>query len=274
MITLTILGTGVGSPSRTRAGPGWVATLETPDADALLVDPSAGSIQRMAERGIPLDRLTHVLITHFHPDHTGDLAPLLFALKNPRYAGRARPLAVLGRRACRKLLRDLEGIYGRAIESRNLQVVELGGGEKERFTAVGPLDVTAFPVVHAEPSLAYRFSRRGGPTFAYTGDTDACEGGSRWGGERTSSSSSAPTRRARSGRATWSHPRWAASRPPRVRPAWCFSTSTPSAAGGTCSAPAGSTTGGGGGGRGRHDHFPPRGGHPPSLKFRLPASRS
>jgi ribonuclease BN (tRNA processing enzyme) len=177
VITITILGSGVGIPSRTRAGPGWVATVEAPEADAVLVDPSAGSIQRMAERGIPLDRLTHVLLSHFHPDHTGDLAPLLFALKSPRYAGRSPPLTLIGPRGLRKLLRDLEGVYGQAIESaRNLQVVELGSGERERFAAVGPLDVTAFPVVHAEGSIAYRFSRRGGPTFAYTGDTDHCDG--------------------------------------------------------------------------------------------------
>ena len=40
--------------------------------DAVLFDPSAGSAQRMADRGIPLERLTHLLVTHHHPDHTGN----------------------------------------------------------------------------------------------------------------------------------------------------------------------------------------------------------
>jgi len=177
MPTITILGSGTGVPWRGRAGPGWVVQLEAADADAVLVDPSAGSIQRMADCGIPLERLTHVLFSHYHPDHTGDLAPLLFALRNPRYQQRPRPIRLIGPRGLHTLLRDLAGVYGHWVDAGDrVEAVELGGAEGSSFIPIGPLEVTAHPVVHTDSSVAYRFAARGGPTFAYSGDTDRCDG--------------------------------------------------------------------------------------------------
>lgn len=177
MTTITILGSGTGVPWRGRAGPGWVAQLDPGGGEAVLVDPSAGSIQRMAECGIPLERLSHVLFSHYHPDHTGDLGPILFALRNPRYRERPRPLKLIGPRGLRKLLRDLAGVYGHFIDAaKDAEVTELGGAGGPGFAAVGPLEVTAHPVLHLEPSVAYRFAARGGATFAYSGDSDRCDG--------------------------------------------------------------------------------------------------
>jgi len=175
-VTITILGSGTGVPWRGRAGPGWVAQLEGEDRSTILVDPSAGSIQRMADCGIPLEGLTHVLFSHYHPDHTGDLVPLLFALKNPRYQGMGC-IRLIGPRGLRQLLRDLVTVHGGWIDSwERMEVVELGGAEGQHFTSIGSLEVTAHRVVHTETSVAYRFSSRGGPTFAYSGDTDRCDG--------------------------------------------------------------------------------------------------
>jgi ribonuclease BN (tRNA processing enzyme) len=176
-LRITILGSGTGIPWRARAGPGWVLTAEGGSgADAVLVDPSAGSSQRMADRGIPLDRLTHVLFTHYHPDHTGDLVPILFALRNPRFRDRP-PLRLIGPRGLRKLLRELRGVYGDWIEPpQGVEATEIGGAEGDPFVRVGALEVTPFPTDHADPSIALRILCRGGPTIAYTGDTDRCDG--------------------------------------------------------------------------------------------------
>jgi ribonuclease BN (tRNA processing enzyme) len=175
--SITILGSGTGVPWRGRAGPGWVLQLDSPEADAVLVDPSAGSVQRMADCGIPLERLTHLFFSHYHPDHTGDLAPLLFALRNPRYQQRPRRLRLIGPRGLRNLLRDLAIVYGHWIDiGDRLEVTEMGGAEGTSFVTVGPLEVTAHPVIHTDSSVAYRFLARGGTTFAYSGDTDRCDG--------------------------------------------------------------------------------------------------
>lgn len=177
MMTITILGSGTGVPWRTRASPGWVLQPEGPDSHSVLVDPSAGSIQRMAERGIPLESLTDVLFTHYHPDHCGDLIPLLFALRNPRYGERPGSLRLIGPRGLRGLLRGFTEIFGSWIEADGrVQVLELGGQKKDRFVTIGSLEVTAYPVAHCDSSVAYRFLSRGRATFAYTGDTDRCPG--------------------------------------------------------------------------------------------------
>jgi ribonuclease BN (tRNA processing enzyme) len=177
MLSVTILGSGTGVPWRARAGPGLVIQAGGPEADAVLVDPSAGSIQRMAERGIPLEVLTHVVFSHYHPDHMGDLVPILFALKNPRYASRPRPLRLVGPRGLHRLLRTVGEAWGPWLESgERIQAFELGATEEDRFTTMGPLEVTAFPVIHADPSVAYRFSLRGEAAIAYSGDTDRCDG--------------------------------------------------------------------------------------------------
>ncbi len=178
MLSITILGSGTAVPWRARAGPGFVVHLEGgQEPEAILVDPSAGSIQRMAERGIPLEVLTHVVFSHYHPDHMGDLMPLLFALKNSRYGARPRSLRLVGPRGLHRLLRSLAGVWGSWLETgERIQAVELGGAEEDRIAAMGPLEVTAFPVIHSDASVAYRFSSRGMATFAYSGDTDRCDG--------------------------------------------------------------------------------------------------
>ncbi len=175
MRPVTILGSGTGVPWRGRAGPGWVIELGGEDADAVLVDPSAGSIHRMADRGIPLERLTHVVFSHYHPDHAGDIVPLLFALKNRRYRDRPKSIRMVGPRGLRKLLRDLAGIYGQWIDSaERVQAIELE--PREGALAVGALELTAHPVIHGESCVAYRFASRGGEILAYTGDTERCDG--------------------------------------------------------------------------------------------------
>ena len=45
--------------------------------DQLLFDCGPGIWKAMFQYNIKIDRLTHILFSHFHVDHTSDLAPLL-----------------------------------------------------------------------------------------------------------------------------------------------------------------------------------------------------
>ena len=80
---ITILGSGTSIPHPHRASPGLA--VELPEGVAL-IDPSPGSIHRMVGHGLSFPALRWVLFTHFHPDHTGDLVPILFAMCNPAEA--------------------------------------------------------------------------------------------------------------------------------------------------------------------------------------------
>ncbi len=178
--SLTILGSGTAVPWRGRSSPGLALSVETDERTWLsLIDPSAGSAHRLVACGYPFERLTHVLVTHFHPDHTGDLAPILFALKNPSFhhvGGGGKPLEVIGPPGLRELLESLGRAWGSWIDLEDrCRVRELPRGDDGFFT-IGPFEVTWHPVVHTDNSIAYRFEPRAGKVVAYSGDTDVCDG--------------------------------------------------------------------------------------------------
>lgn len=93
-----------------------VYLIEGPDGDYTLVDaavPGLLSILRraMARRGVPLERLTRVLITHAHPDHIGGLLELLAVLPVPVWIHEAdAPIARGERRQPMPPLETLTGL--------------------------------------------------------------------------------------------------------------------------------------------------------------------
>mgnify|MGYP001800607206 CR=1 FL=1 len=59
----------------------------------LLIDAGAGSFLRFAEAGGKISSLDAILISHYHADHTGDLAGIL---NSGGFEGRTAPLPVIG----------------------------------------------------------------------------------------------------------------------------------------------------------------------------------
>jgi ribonuclease BN (tRNA processing enzyme) len=179
MLSVTILGSGTSVPWRGRNAPGLVLRIETDERNLLvLVDPSAGSIHRMADYGYSLADLSHVLFTHYHPDHTGDLVPILFALKNPRFAavGSDHPVQFVGPPGLIDLCKGLDLAYGHWIHHpTRVEFREINWRENQGFFALGPVETTCFPVDHTDNSIAYRFEPRSGSVLTYTGDTGYCE---------------------------------------------------------------------------------------------------
>jgi ribonuclease BN (tRNA processing enzyme) len=123
----------------------------------------------MARLGLPWDRLDHLLITHFHTDHIGDLPMLLFALKHGIRPKRERPLSIwapgIGER-----LKAMEAAFGDHVADPGFPVMIRDVRPGERF-AVGGLEVEAVSTPHTDASLAYRLTEGEGPgpTGAPTG---------------------------------------------------------------------------------------------------------
>ena len=171
MLSLTLLGSGTSVPSARRRAP---AHLVQHEELALLVDCGSAATHGLARAGLALDRLAGLVLTHLHPDHTGDLISLLFALANPVGPQRKGELPIYGPEGTGKLLEGLRTVYGRWVEPRGGPIVlsELKDGAS--FT-LGSLEVRAFSVVHMKGSLALRFEA-GGRVICFSGDSGPCPG--------------------------------------------------------------------------------------------------
>ncbi len=84
---LTVLGSGTLIPDAHRGSPGLAL-----EAEGLLcfMDLGSGTLYRARQAGIDIEQLDCILLTHLHPDHTGDLVPLLFAFHTGPMARRSK----------------------------------------------------------------------------------------------------------------------------------------------------------------------------------------
>ena len=167
-----VIGSGTGIPNSRRRPPALVVRVK---GYFLLFDCGAGTIWSLAEAGLDYRDLDSLWFTHFHPDHTAGLVPLLFAARSPLY-GREKPLIINGPAGLKDFFRRLHGVYGSWIEldSALLTIEEIDHtGATEMKLPLGKL--SALPVEHTKESLGYRLETKDGLVFAYSGDTEYCD---------------------------------------------------------------------------------------------------
>jgi len=163
---VTVLGSGTAVPVADRFPAGYL--LEAGGL-RLLVDCGPGTLRRLPSTGTDLGDIDAVFLTHFHTDHCADVGPLLFALRNPRYAGR-KPLQLFAAPGLDRFLRLLADAWPWTLpRDYQLHTVELLPGS----VAVGPLHLQVLPIRHTAQSLGYRFADpHGGGSAAFSGDAD------------------------------------------------------------------------------------------------------
>ncbi len=125
----------------------------------------------MARLGLPWYTLNHIFITHFHTDHVGDLAYLLFVLKHGKPAPRLGGLELLGPEGLEDHLEALSQAHGEHILNPGfpLTVRELRDGETWE-SPTGDVRLLTRATPHTDNSLAVRVETGHG-TVGYTGDT-------------------------------------------------------------------------------------------------------
>jgi ribonuclease BN (tRNA processing enzyme) len=180
MIRFHILGAGGAVPTPSHSPAAYWVTV---DRHSLLVDLGPGALVRLVKSGEVLrgtDDIDRVLLTHLHPDHSGDLVALLFALHSPVPESTA-PFVICGPVGLNRLLEQLRGIYGSWLDPRLRQLVvrELepgavldhpGGGRVEAFAVDHPQDRLS------TGCLGYRFFDADGRLAVFSGDTGPCPG--------------------------------------------------------------------------------------------------
>ncbi|HEJ83073.1 MAG TPA: MBL fold metallo-hydrolase, partial [Desulfobacteraceae bacterium] len=103
-----ILGSGTAIPLNDRGSPAIVVVI---DGKPVLFDLGPGTLRQLTRAGINYEQIEHIFVTHFHPDHTGDLVHLLFASRNPAVLRRRRPFKVAGPPGIARLIADLQAAY-------------------------------------------------------------------------------------------------------------------------------------------------------------------
>lgn len=173
-LQVKILGSGTCVPSLERSA---CSVLITFAETVFLLDCGPGTMRRMLEAGVSIFDVTHVGISHFHPDHTGELVPFLFANKYPDGSRRKKALTLIGGPGFKNFFKQLGEVYGDWIDGAGkLHLIEMAPALKSEKKFPGFLLQTA-PVAHRPESIAFCFCIEGPEkkSIVYSGDTDESE---------------------------------------------------------------------------------------------------
>lgn len=166
---ITVLGSGTAVPDRERGSPGIAVHVE---GLWLFLDLGSGSLYRAVRYGVPVEQVDSVLLTHLHPDHTGDLVPLLFAFRNPEVL-REKDLFILGPEGVQRFFKKLQDVYGDWMDAHGYRLEVKPFGEKTR--SFGNCTMRCCPVRHGTPAIAYEIKDSKGMRLVYSGDTGICD---------------------------------------------------------------------------------------------------
>lgn len=142
--------------------------------ETIFFDLGSGAVRGMLHAEVDPFAVDRIFFTHFHPDHTVDVVPLLFAIKYGAEEERERPLTLYGPEPFEDFFGGITDVWGEwMLGDYPTEVRELP------HTCPSPLDLPGLrvswaPVKHRPESIAYRLEGGNG-AFVYTGDTEYAE---------------------------------------------------------------------------------------------------
>ena len=174
MIEVTVLGSGTVDPVPTRASSGFHLKV---DERQILVDIGTGTLRNGQLAGLSMSTVETLVLTHFHPDHTSDLVPFLFARKYaPSPWGERHPISVFGPVGTVDFLENIYKTWPSVRpDSGELSVTEMEPSQSPWQLQDG-INLKVFPAVHGGmTALSLRFEM-GDKVVAFSGDTALCPG--------------------------------------------------------------------------------------------------
>ena len=139
--------------------------------EMLVFDLGSGAVRGMLRADLDPFAVDRIFFTHFHPDHTVDVVPLLFAMKYGAQEQRTRPLYLAGPEPFRRFWEAVTGVWGEfMLVQYPAQISELP------HECPTPLELPGCrlswaPAEHRPESIAYRLET-GDAALVYTGDTE------------------------------------------------------------------------------------------------------
>ena len=152
MIKITFLGTSGAVPSARRSHP---AVLLTHDGENILVDCGEGTQRQFRMAHISPTKLTRLLVTHWHGDHTLGIPGLIQTLALNDYK---KTLFIYGPRGIKKHMTDLIKAFP-SVGGVKMKIEEVAKGGK--FLETKNFYLESKPMTHGIPCNAYSFVKKG-----------------------------------------------------------------------------------------------------------------
>src|SRR4051812_27357579 len=173
MMNLIVLGSGTAVPHTERASTShWLET----EKGSLLLDASAAAVHRMAQENLDWVNLDAIWISHFHLDHVGGLAPLLFGTKHaPQTQSRRKPLTIFGGMGLQKLFQAFDEANDYKLLQQPFPVEILEVEPEAEFEILPRVRAKTIGTPHTKESLAIRLTDESNASLVYTSDTGYTE---------------------------------------------------------------------------------------------------
>jgi len=156
----TILGSGTCVPSLKRSACAVLLEVETAK---LLFDFGPGTMHRLLSAGVEIFDIDFIFLSHFHPDHTAELVPFIFATKYPDSERRKSPVTIFAGKGFHTFFKGLQDVYGDwiALPDGLLNIVEISDITQPKL-ALDAFSLETQPMMHREESLGYRVTNADG----------------------------------------------------------------------------------------------------------------
>ena len=142
----------------------------------MLFDSGPGTMRRLLRANTTIFDVDYIFYSHFHPDHTAELVPFLFATKYPDKGQRQTVLTIVAGAGFEDFFTGLKTVYGQWIELDPglVEIIQMNTGSAD-LLRLKDFTVQSAPVEHNPESIAYRVTGPGGHSVVYSGDTDTSE---------------------------------------------------------------------------------------------------
>ena len=168
---VTVVGSGTVVPRLSRR---QSCVVVEAGGETCVFDLGSGAVRGMLRAGLDPFSVDRLFFTHFHPDHTVDVVPLMFAIKYGAEEQREKPLFLHGPEPFRGFFDKVAGAWGEwMLGDYPTEAADLP------HECPSPLGLPGFrlrwaPSEHRPESIAYRLEGENG-AFVYTGDTEYAE---------------------------------------------------------------------------------------------------
>ncbi|MCB2180169.1 MBL fold metallo-hydrolase [bacterium] len=167
MTKLVILGTSTNCPDADHENTHMVLVGES---RMVLIDGPANPYTRLMHAELDVNRLTDIIVTHFHPDHAAGIPLLLMAFG---LSGRTEPMRIFANQHCMENLHHLlEAFSWDRWHDFPVELITIPEEEMVVLIDAPEFRIFSSPVKHFIPAVGMRVEfPQTGKVLAYSGDT-------------------------------------------------------------------------------------------------------